>query len=97
MHFLADGFAFFAVGAHEFVVELEVHPQAGRAWFFKTGGDSAILQRWAGLNFGKGGFRGCLGGLMVVVRLEIEPHISGSAEVAFEAVGREQVAEIRKV
>lgn len=29
MHFLADGLAFFAVGAHEFVVELEVHPQAG--------------------------------------------------------------------
>ena len=29
MHFLADGFAFFAVGAHEFVVELEVHPHAG--------------------------------------------------------------------
>jgi hypothetical protein len=28
LHFLADGFAFFAVGAHEFVVELEVHPQA---------------------------------------------------------------------
>jgi hypothetical protein len=29
LHFLADGFAFFAVGAHEFVVELEVHPHAG--------------------------------------------------------------------
>ena len=29
MDFLADGFAFFAVGAHEFVIELEVHPQAG--------------------------------------------------------------------
>ncbi len=29
LHFLADGFAFFAVGAHEFVVELEVHPLAG--------------------------------------------------------------------
>ena len=27
--FLADGFAFFAVGAHEFVVELEIHPDAG--------------------------------------------------------------------
>ena len=32
-----------------------------------------------------GGFHGCLGGLLVVVRLEIEPHISGPAEVAFEA------------
>ncbi len=29
LHFRADGFAFFAVGAHEFVVELEVHPDAG--------------------------------------------------------------------
>ena len=29
LHFLADGFAFFTVGAHEFVVELEVHPHAG--------------------------------------------------------------------
>ena len=29
LDFLADGFAFFAVGAHEFVVELEVHPHAG--------------------------------------------------------------------
>ncbi len=29
LHFLADGIAFFAVGADEFVVELEVHPQAG--------------------------------------------------------------------
>jgi hypothetical protein len=29
LHFLADGFAFFAVGAHEFVVKLEVHPHAG--------------------------------------------------------------------
>jgi hypothetical protein len=26
LHFRADGFAFFAVYAHEFVVELEVHP-----------------------------------------------------------------------
>jgi len=34
---------------------------------------------------------------MVVVRLEIKPHISGPAEVAFEAVGGEQVAEIRNV
>ena len=29
LYFLADGFAFFAVGAHAFVVELEVHPHAG--------------------------------------------------------------------
>jgi hypothetical protein len=29
LHFLADRIAFFAVGAHEFVVELEVHPHAG--------------------------------------------------------------------
>ena len=29
MDFLADGFAFFAVGAHEFEVELEVDPHAG--------------------------------------------------------------------
>ena len=29
LHFLADGFALFAVGAHEFVVELEIHPHAG--------------------------------------------------------------------
>jgi len=65
--------------------------------WFEKGSDSAISQRWAGLNFGKGGFHGCLGGLMVVVRLEIKPHISGPAEVAFEAVGGEQVAEIRKV
>ena len=28
MDFLADGFAFFAIGAHEFVVELEIHPHA---------------------------------------------------------------------
>ena len=27
--FLADGFTFLAVGAHEFEVELEVHPRAG--------------------------------------------------------------------
>ncbi len=29
LDFLADGIAFFAVGAHEFVVELEIRPQAG--------------------------------------------------------------------
>ena len=29
LDFLADGIAFFAVGEHEFVVELKVHPQAG--------------------------------------------------------------------
>ena len=29
LHFLADGFASFAVGAHEFVVELKIHPHAG--------------------------------------------------------------------
>lgn len=29
LHFLADGFAFFAIGAHEFVVELEIHSHAG--------------------------------------------------------------------
>jgi hypothetical protein len=26
LHFVADGFAFFAVGGHEFVIELEIHP-----------------------------------------------------------------------
>ena len=30
LHFPADGFAFFPFGAHEFVVELEIHPQPGR-------------------------------------------------------------------
>jgi hypothetical protein len=29
LDFLADGFAFFTIGAHEFVVELEIHPHAG--------------------------------------------------------------------
>ena len=29
LYFRADGFAFFAVGTHEFVVELEIHPHAG--------------------------------------------------------------------
>ena len=29
LHFLADSFAFFSIGAHEFVVELEIHPHAG--------------------------------------------------------------------
>lgn len=29
MDFFADGFAFIPVGAHEFVVELEIHPHAG--------------------------------------------------------------------
>ena len=29
LHFLADRFAYFAVGAYEFVVKLEVHPHAG--------------------------------------------------------------------
>ena len=31
------GFVFFAVGAHEFVVELEVYPHAGGAWYFERG------------------------------------------------------------
>jgi hypothetical protein len=41
-------------------------------------------QRSARLNFSEGGFQGLLGGLLVVVRLEIQPHIGGPAEVAFE-------------
>ena len=44
-------------------------------------------QRRAGMDFSKGRFHGCLGGLLVVARLEIEPHIGGPAEVAFEAQG----------
>ena len=39
------------------------------------------------MDFRKGGFQRYLGGLLVVVRLEIEPHIGGPAEVAFEAQG----------
>jgi hypothetical protein len=48
---------------------------------------SVFSQRWAWLNFGKGGFQGHLGGLLIVVGLEIEPHIGWPAEVAFEAQG----------
>ena len=32
-----DAFAIFALGAHEFVVQLEAEPEAGRAWGFKIG------------------------------------------------------------
>lgn len=40
------------------------------------------------MDFSKDGFQGLLGGLLVVVRLEIQPHIGGPAEVAFQAQGR---------
>lgn len=29
LDFLADGFSFFAFGAHEFVIKLKIHPYAG--------------------------------------------------------------------
>jgi hypothetical protein len=45
LHFLADGLAFFAVGAHEFVVELEVHPHAGGD--AKQGAETQVVFRGA--------------------------------------------------
>ena len=59
----------------------------GELGFLREGGFSVFLQRRAGMDFSKDGFHGCLGGLLIVVRLEIEPHIGGPAEVAFEAQG----------
>lgn len=58
-----------ALGAQELVVRLEEEPEAGvrEGLGFETGSIYIISQRGAGMNFGKGGFQGGLGGLLVVV------------------------------
>ena len=53
----ADGFAFIAVGMHEFAAELEVHPKAERVWFFERGCVCVFLQRRTGMDSSKGRFQ----------------------------------------
>lgn len=45
-------------------------------------------QRWVSLDGSEGGFQSGLGGLLVLMGLEIEPDFGGLAEVALEAQGR---------
>ena len=45
------------------------------------------LQRRAGMDCGERGFQGGFGDLLVVVGLEIEPHLGWPSKIAFEAQG----------